>query len=315
MNIFLDGEYVAHIVVSEDNRDFDDADSILLAHLKSYLQQAYLDYLAEKEADRQQILAGIIKTTLENSSRSAGQILVAADGKGWRSTDEFVFLCINLSQLDIDNMTGHYSCRQLEKRYSGSCAFEYGTVIALVVNLTVLTASRSVFLEDFQGFLNEAGFKAGCSLAFYDLDNLAGYYRQAEISLQYGMRTGQNNLLDRFEDCRLNYLLEQSISGLSVIFLCHEELLRLQQIDQETGSKLFDTLRHYLLNNKNGTHTAKQLFIHRQTLFHRLGRIRKLTKINWDSTDDYLYLLWSLRLLDTTSDRLPVFSTNLHFHG
>jgi len=46
--------------------------------------------------------------------------------------------------------------------------------------------------------------------------------------------------------------------------------------DKETGSQLLHTLRVYLEQNQSKQETADRLFIHRQTLYHRLEKIREL---------------------------------------
>ncbi|OIK12245.1 hypothetical protein BIV60_16570 [Bacillus sp. MUM 116] len=48
------------------------------------------------------------------------------------------------------------------------------------------------------------------------------------------------------------------------------------QYDKEHGHQLLETLKIYLNNNSSKQKTAKELFIHRQTLYYRLGKLEEL---------------------------------------
>lgn len=48
------------------------------------------------------------------------------------------------------------------------------------------------------------------------------------------------------------------------------------QYDKEHGNQLLETLQIYLNNNGSKQETAKQLFIHRQTLYYRLEKLKEL---------------------------------------
>ena len=59
-------------------------------------------------------------------------------------------------------------------------------------------------------------------------------------------------------------------------------LRRLQEYDQAHSTALLHTLCVYLLQEQNLHATARQLFIHRNTLVYRLQRIRTLLQLDLD---------------------------------
>lgn len=71
--------------------------------------------------------------------------------------------------------------------------------------------------------------------------------------------------------------------------------------DQEYGSQLLDTLRCYLTQNMSKQETADRLFIHRQTLYHRLDKIRELLGPEFSSPHHRLCLEVALRAYDALS--------------
>ena len=91
----------------------------------------------------------------------------------------------------------------------------------------------------------------------------------------------------RFDD----YILEQSTTQISPELLCHQSLSILKKYDKENHTELFHTLDVYLSLERNALQTANTLFLHRSTLFYRLERIQKLTKLNLDDPQVRLVLL------------------------
>ena len=73
--------------------------------------------------------------------------------------------------------------------------------------------------------------------------------------------------------------------------------------DRTQGTQYYNTLRVYLLCERNIPATAAALIIHRTTLTYRLGKILELTHLNLDNANLRMYLLLSFQLLDQDGSR------------
>ncbi len=62
----------------------------------------------------------------------------------------------------------------------------------------------------------------------------------------------------------------------------------LLRYDEENGSNLVETLRIYLEENEDTMATSQRLFIHRNTLRHRLSRIREITGCGMENAEERL---------------------------
>ena len=80
-------------------------------------------------------------------------------------------------------------------------------------------------------------------------------------------------------------------------------LRRLQEYDQAHSTALLHTLCVYLLQEQNLHATARQLFIHRNTLVYRLQRIRTLLQLDLDDAHFTAGLLDKLLAKKRSSDR------------
>ena len=76
-----------------------------------------------------------------------------------------------------------------------------------------------------------------------------------------------------------------------------EEEYWVKKYDEENNTELLHTLNVYLSLERNALQTANTLFIHRSTLFYRLERIQKLTKLNLDDAKIRLVLQLSFAML------------------
>ena len=74
-------------------------------------------------------------------------------------------------------------------------------------------------------------------------------------------------------------------------------LYRLREVDREHGSLYYETLRVYLECERSLSETAKQLFIHRNTLLYRLDKLCEQTGLRLDDADQRLHLRISFRLM------------------
>ncbi|MGG4267750.1 PucR family transcriptional regulator [Peribacillus simplex] len=79
------------------------------------------------------------------------------------------------------------------------------------------------------------------------------------------------------------------------------DLRFLQKKDQESQTKLIQTMEIYLLNNCRLKPTAEQLYIHTNTLKYRLNQIADLTTIDFDDFHSRMQLYIDLQLIKQNS--------------
>ena len=77
----------------------------------------------------------------------------------------------------------------------------------------------------------------------------------------------------------------------------------LRRHDQEKGTQYFETLRVYLLQERNVPRTAQALIIHRTTLLYRLEKIQALIQTDLEDPGQRLYLLLSFWIWGKTEEQ------------
>ena len=77
----------------------------------------------------------------------------------------------------------------------------------------------------------------------------------------------------------------QTVCSCAVSFIgkaryLEEELQELKNEDCMKGTCFYNTLKEYLLNGNNVSMTSKKLFIHRNTMIYRLGKINEILGVD-----------------------------------
>ena len=96
----------------------------------------------------------------------------------------------------------------------------------------------------------------------------------------------------------LKYWRREGIGECTQESIAPDTLHQLLHYDKEHGTELYETLKTYLMNERNSTLTAQLLKINRSTLPHRLNRITQLTGANLDDFMTRLYLMMGFYILD-----------------
>ena len=101
-----------------------------------------------------------------------------------------------------------------------------------------------------------------------------------------------------FSECAIGYLMQKVASPLTTKHLVSPELTALKEHDQQYNTPYFETLRQYLLLERDIPKTAEMLIIHRSTLLYRLKKIQSIINLDLDDPWQRLQLMLSLWILE-----------------
>jgi DNA-binding PucR family transcriptional regulator len=101
----------------------------------------------------------------------------------------------------------------------------------------------------------------------------------------------------------MEHMLEKLDSPLPTWCLVSPELQAMMDHDRQKGTQYFETLRAYLLNERDIPKTAEKLIIHRTTLLYRLKKIQSLMHVDLEDPWQRLYLTLSLWILEKKENK------------
>ena len=216
----------------------------------------------------------------------------------WFNSDHYLCLVFEINGWDRANSVYHSTCMRLESTFAQSFAFLFEDKIVAVLNLDQARTTRDKAIQDLILFLREHLLHVGISYTFFEFSTLSSYYKQACAALEMGGLYAPDIWHYRFEDYVLPYFMHYGTTQINGRHLCHPDLVQLWIYDDTNGTELLSTLREYLTSGLNATATARQLFIHRNTLYQRLEKIQQIITSDLGNPDTRLFMLLSYRLVD-----------------
>lgn len=156
------------------------------------------------------------------------------------------------------------------------------TDIAVIKEIPINTEPKDLFKVAFtieQAIANELDIKTviGIGTPAYHLRELADRYKEAQIAIDVGKVFETEKSIINYENLGIGRLIYQLPTTLCEMFL--SEVFKkspLDSLDKET----LDIITKFFENNLNISETSRKLFVHRNTLVYRLGKIKKLTGLD-----------------------------------
>ena len=116
-----------------------------------------------------------------------------------------------------------------------------------------------------------------------DIKDLSRSYREARVALEIRKIFYEDKGIVSYESLGIGRLIYQLPEQLCTMFV--EEVLKGHSID-DFDDEMVTTITKFFNNNLNVSETARQLFIHRNTLVYRIDKIQKMTGLDLRIFDD-----------------------------
>jgi Purine catabolism regulatory protein-like family. len=148
-------------------------------------------------------------------------------------------------------------------------------------------------LKEVLGAATEPMFRCYVSKPKLKLTDVLKASEECDHAKSISERLSFGRTVTLFEDLELNYLFQHIppdiLSGYS-----DNLLLPLLEKDEEYKSEMLKTLEAYMASEGNVNETAKELFVHRNTVLYRLEKISELLDVNLRKISDLLQLKLAL---------------------
>lgn len=148
------------------------------------------------------------------------------------------------------------------------------------------------------GLLKTNNLNAGLSLIFHDMLGIKKHYIQAASALRLGKLLKNYGVLQDYEDLYIYDLLTKLQEDTKAYDFCHPSVVKIQDYDKSNGTDYYNTLYQYLICSGNITLLAKKLFLHRNTIVHRINKIQEISRIDLSDGNNRFKLLLSYRIME-----------------
>lgn len=204
-----------------------------------------------------------------------------------RSTDMKEYTPISLQHM----------AEQISVKFPASHFVFFEGWMVMLISTEHMSSPYTQIPERIIPLLPKYGFYCGLSNEFDNLLSLQNGYLQARKAMYFSGLYHSSQMVYLYSRCVPYHICEMCSYFSSLESLMPPGFLDLMRYDEDNDTALVQTLRRYLELNQNKAQTAKELFIHPNTLKYRLNQINQILKLDLTNTDDLFIVLQSFILL------------------
>lgn len=296
VNLWDGPVYKGRLLVSRQNREFLRRD-FLLAEV---LTQRAVFLLRQKQLEDRGIhqnMDEIVFGLLKGGQTQLPDLNHLLHILHWQKTDRF--LCLRLrSQQGMGTAAEHMLHSDLFRALPGGYILLDGQEQCVVMNLSQSADSVARIRHSIAPLCRDYCLYVGISSPVSGIRELPSAYYQAGAALDQAFRLRSDKWMLSFSDCAMEHILKNLPSPLIPGHLIAPELTELMAYDAEHGTPYFETLREYLLQERDIPRTSQALIIHRTTLLYRLKKIKTMLRSDLEDPWQRMYLMTSLWILE-----------------
>lgn len=308
-------------LVMVQERESDEFDFLLLDRASLAISQGFLrkHYLDEKRLRLESVWLDDLLYKRINDEEQARGFISSKFKHSYSLRYRIVIIDIrdivhpsSLSLLDEepDSLIYHYSLKirsEFAKRsFSPYITSIRNQIIVLTIDLDKADSSKARFLKVIDTLLNvkvgeSSQISIGVGRQYQLLSDAHNGYREAQLALNY--RTLSSSVFyEELGIYRLLLLIQQNQETANFI---EDYLSPLIEYDKKYGTEMLLTLTKYFECERSKQLTAQNLDIVRQTLYHRLEKIKLIVDLDFDMPENRLNVEIALKAYQLLQRRVP----------
>ena len=300
VNIWENAVYLGRLLVVESASGFRPMDYLLAEVLTQraalLLQQRKL---GQPHPQSYRSLDDILFDLLHGKQPDVSEENQLMASLNWSKSDKFTCIRVQGQQTEYSHVIAHALHSDLFCTFPDCYILFNGHQQCIVLNLSLHPTTLPRIRHALAPLCRDYCLYAGISSPVQGTRQLHLAFHQTEVALSQAFRLRNDHWIIPFSECALDYIFSSLHSPLQPVHIAAPELQLLMSHDQEKGTQYFETLRTYLLQERDIPRTAQELIIHRTTLQYRLKKILSMTELNLDNPWQRLYLMLSLWILDS----------------
>ena len=297
VNLWEGSVYKGRLLVARKNRDFRKRD-FLLAEALTQRALVLLQRKTLGSGEIHQDMDDIVFALLQGKAQDPLDLEHLLNMLNWQKQDKFLCFRVRSQQSGQNAMLQHALHSDMFRNFSEGYVLLDNQEQCVILNLSRCCWSVSEVRHRLAPLCRDYCLYAGVSSPVAGIRELQIAYCQAGIALDCTFRFRSEKWILHFSECVLEHLVQSVISPLTPEHLVSPDLIMLMEHDREQGTLYFETLRQYLLLERDIPKTAEKLIIHRTTLLYRLKKIAALLSVNLEDPWQRLHLILSLWILE-----------------
>lgn len=224
------------------------------------------------------------------------KLALTSEKIGWKLSDPYSVLLIRPVKVCPVKFI-YTAATRIVAGIDGLAATPYGDDMAFVVNLAVFEGTPLQAAETILAAFEQRAMNVGISNTFHGIESIMSHCHEALAALNVASAAKGKSTIEFYEKLMLRIMLEDIKKDNPRSSYCPYGLIKLLEYDKAHCENLSSMLLVYLENNMSVVESAKQLYLHRNTLAYRLEKARSIVDMDLDDIDNRLLLQISLRIV------------------
>lgn len=249
---------------------------------------------------------GLLEQLIEGRLRgeeNAGELL---RGLGLRQSRRFCVVAVSLAGIR-ESVSWEKLRKSLSNVLDTQSVFLYHNGVIALCSLEENETVPDLESRELNELLLQWDAYAAVSNSAVRPSAIRALYFQAGAAMRFGLslKKEESRRLFRYEEYAAYQIIDLCAEGYrrtleldDLVYLCHPALGNVLRYDRENGTDLAKILRRYLENNCNLSQTARELFIHRNTMLNKLDKLEELMGVSLKALPIRLQLQFSFYVVD-----------------
>jgi len=295
--IEIDNKHVGNVIVLECNKPFTQRDEELIVLISKVIAKEMKKENIYRNAN-DLVYENLLLDLLDKKIKDQNTVKERIQDAGIRLDKKFVIIVFDISKYNSKGKYSGYLSDSIQSLFTVKGSVYYNDYIVMLYNIDYEFSIEDLFNKNIEDFLNKNHILIGVSNEFYNIMECHKYFEQGVKAIKFNHILNLNNRISFYNKIQLYDLISLTSSKINFKEYFHPIVLKLKEYDKSNNSNLFDTLFVYLKNNQNIQKSAKELFIHRNTVRYKINKIIELTKINLLDHEETFHILLSYKLMD-----------------
>jgi hypothetical protein len=291
--IYYQDFYCGRLNVLGKEREFNQGDIQVIQYLLQIITPSL--YLLQNQ-DTLNMNKGVFHELIQGKKVLATMLKAQMDYLDWKMDDIFQICILKIPKEYQDAGSRALVSNQIRRNSLNVYIMTRDDEIMVVYNLRYM--DKQTLMETIRIALeNVIEYQVGVSSPSVGVWQMKRYYEQAKAAISYGTLMNPGQVEYYFYDYALYYLIECS-DPQTMYCAIHPDVLHLEVLDRKKQSGWLDLLKNYFDNECSLVNTAKAMFVHRNTLVYRLGKLTELMHYDWNNTYNRDYMKQSILILN-----------------
>lgn len=224
------------------------------------------------------------------------ELVLASEKIGWKLTDTYSVILAR--PVDVCPVKFIYTtATRIVSSTVGLAAIDYGDDIAFIVNTNIYKNPISQAVETILDAYGQRAMNVGISNTFQNIENILPHCHEALAALNVAANAKEKPAVEFYEKLMLHIMFDEIKKDNPRSSYCPYGLIKLLEYDAANDENLAYMLLVHLENNMSIVESAKQLYLHRNTLSYKLDKTRAIIGMDLDDVDTRLLLQISLHIV------------------